>query len=1410
VKANKKRAKVAPRKLKRPTTRREKSRPAKNEVIFTRSKLKKPKARKMSAKLRKRAARGYSMTTIKELFALCSNQCAFPDCTNQIVTAGTRWSRAAVVGHICHIYAASDRGPRGKLGLTEIERNSPPNLILMCGDHHPRVDKQWQTYPAAKLKKWKKAHEAKATKGTAEAIKREADIEKHVFFEEISDDQIEKALSRIRRARYLVGFAVSEEAELLATQVGQSRYSSGSSEMRARALAWCARILSQGKTIRRAEELLRRSREITITAEAALAQAFITAATDKKGALAALALIKTPEALSAALRIVSNKDGAKKALAWISASGLRVDSFDAEGKFTFMMNALGEREWATARRAVDTITERDFVDCPALMHVAAMARLMTAIPDEFREVAFSQVPFEAKSFSLASTPEHIEERRAARTLFKRVSAFAQEVGTVDASNLASDYALWLGLRDPVDHDTAMTELRDSMSDPAISLRRINLANQFGLRVDFAAIEERIDQSIAMSGKGSADEAFARFSLAFTKESPRAAADYIEKHRAQLYEHLHKQSIVGFEIEVLARAGFVTTARERLQEAATAGVSARDQRFLERILAEVAGSDPIAERRAFYESTGELRALVNLIEALERSQLWQEMLPYAERLFAATPSVEAYEQVVRCLNNLERYDDLLASMSANRGLVAQSQYLELSWAWALYREGRFAEAAVALQRLTNRNDANARRLRVNIAIASGAWDELLDFCQETWNDRDQYSAADLMRAAQVSVAVNGPHSRDLVVAATAKEPDDPGILAAAYFQAVNAGWEQSSLVAGWLSRAAQASGDDGPLKAISMQELLEKKPEWDKKSENVWEELKKGRMPTFAAGQLLNRSLLDFYLLPSLRNPSEADTRKRSIVFAYSGARLPAAIPNPATLAIDVAAIITFSRLGLLDRVISRYQIVIPHSTLGWLFQERNKATFHQPSRIRDAAAIKQLIANGALHVARPSASRDHKLTRQVGADLAAMLSAAREKSAAGKKTLVVRSSPLHRLGTVLGEEADITGYEGCVCSCTAVIDRMKVKGALTQAEGQKARNYLRLQERPWANEPTIDHQTDIYLDDLSVSYLQTARVLAKLKEAGLKAFISQSEDNEANSLLALEMYGNQQLDHIEQIRSTLAAGIASGRVRALRTVNAAEDDQLFRSHPTYGALGLVAAADAIVVDDRFINQHPTMTIEKRTSPVLTSLDVLDFLCVSGDISTEELFAHRTLLRQSGYQLVPLVDEELAHHLKNAPVANGELIETAELKAIRQSLIGARMGAIVQLPTETNFLHRTLGAYIRGIKATWEATSDREEAKARANYLLEQVDVRKWAFCATEGNERSFALNAYASYALQITSAPQKADEGLKAAYYEWISERLVKPIKEYHPEVFSWIVARSRELVVGGAEDIAREYEEAR
>jgi hypothetical protein len=104
-------------------------------------------------------ARNYSPKTLKILFALSGNKCAHPGCKVPIITNATLDSTDLVVGQISHIYAHSDKGPRGKPGMTEKERNQADNLMLFCPTHHVIVDGQHETYTAAVLLGWKQHHE---------------------------------------------------------------------------------------------------------------------------------------------------------------------------------------------------------------------------------------------------------------------------------------------------------------------------------------------------------------------------------------------------------------------------------------------------------------------------------------------------------------------------------------------------------------------------------------------------------------------------------------------------------------------------------------------------------------------------------------------------------------------------------------------------------------------------------------------------------------------------------------------------------------------------------------------------------------------------------------------------------------------------------------------------------------------------------------------------------------------------------------------------------------------------------------------------------------------------------------------------------------------------------------------------
>jgi hypothetical protein len=98
--------------------------------------------------------RSYTPNTLKRLFALSGNQCAFPGCALELVNESN-----AANSNICHIEAAEQGGQRYNSNMSPKQRADYPNLILLCQSHH-KVTDDVTIYTVEKLKGMKAAHEA--------------------------------------------------------------------------------------------------------------------------------------------------------------------------------------------------------------------------------------------------------------------------------------------------------------------------------------------------------------------------------------------------------------------------------------------------------------------------------------------------------------------------------------------------------------------------------------------------------------------------------------------------------------------------------------------------------------------------------------------------------------------------------------------------------------------------------------------------------------------------------------------------------------------------------------------------------------------------------------------------------------------------------------------------------------------------------------------------------------------------------------------------------------------------------------------------------------------------------------------------------------------------------------------------
>jgi ribosomal protein S15P/S13E len=96
--------------------------------------------------------------TIRALFALSGNQCAFPGCTQPLINEKNQF-----IGQICHIEAALPGAERYNPNQSDEERSGHENLILFCYPHHVETN-DVSEYTVEKLKAVKREHEAKFEK----------------------------------------------------------------------------------------------------------------------------------------------------------------------------------------------------------------------------------------------------------------------------------------------------------------------------------------------------------------------------------------------------------------------------------------------------------------------------------------------------------------------------------------------------------------------------------------------------------------------------------------------------------------------------------------------------------------------------------------------------------------------------------------------------------------------------------------------------------------------------------------------------------------------------------------------------------------------------------------------------------------------------------------------------------------------------------------------------------------------------------------------------------------------------------------------------------------------------------------------------------------------------------------------
>jgi len=131
----------------------------------------------------------------KILCTRSGNRCALSDCHKELVKNKTENDPESMIGVMAHIKGEKEGASRYDPNMTDKERQSYENLILLCGSCHKIIDDQPNKYTVEELLQIKRKHEKWIVDSTKEEVVNVSFVELSVVTKYLVSGQAEQGSS---------------------------------------------------------------------------------------------------------------------------------------------------------------------------------------------------------------------------------------------------------------------------------------------------------------------------------------------------------------------------------------------------------------------------------------------------------------------------------------------------------------------------------------------------------------------------------------------------------------------------------------------------------------------------------------------------------------------------------------------------------------------------------------------------------------------------------------------------------------------------------------------------------------------------------------------------------------------------------------------------------------------------------------------------------------------------------------------------------------------------------------------------------------------------------------------------------------------------------------------------------------
>jgi hypothetical protein len=1203
----------------------------------------------------------------------------------------------------------------------------------------------------------------------------------------------EHELSLILKRRSFELDSGRDKINVLAHRIRSEDLCHADKAVRANVLNWAARLhANQVETLPDAKQYRKMLLEVDPNADTRIIDAMIGEMEgDADSALQILRDIDDPDARTVMSVILYRSRSQEDMWAWFDEHPERDDPNFLTGvgwRNIALWLAQGGR-WTEA--ATYLVNAHEHLDqCPDLIFVEGVISAAMLLPEEYRQYALEMNLFHP----IIDTIEGLEAdqiRERADGYFAHATDLMTELGENRLAQAARDWRLWLRLTDPRPEivEAARREVQEGMRDGSRAVDLLDFARAFGIAFDDGPISRYLEHRKRFGGLEDRELA-AEFLLAEITMAPQEFLTFLDREEGRLSQVVSKAIILGKRVEALVKDGQLARAREVLEERRSDFVD-HDVGRLRALIDANEGEDIRGQLESLYQQTHSLIDLQNLCRYLGQVSDWTSLRPLLEELFRRERTTENALHLVSCMQRDLGTDfgDIAVVLNDQQDLVTQSHELASAQAWSFFQGGHWREAkAVNNRLLIERENPHDLDLDINLALQSGDWERFPVVIDREWPKRDEHGPNLLIRLAALAAEVDATSGRafDLAKLAVSKAPDDLSVLMNAYLLAIQLGRDEDRDTARWFARTIELSSDTGPVFRANFRTVVEEMlPTQKENVHKVEQSLLHGEIPLHFAADALSQPMARILLDLPQRNVQQQDGRQRTLLPIVSGSRPPSPVEiySDWTIGFDITSLLVLSHLELLNVALNTFQrVAITPNTMLFLFIERRRVRFHQPSLVREAEGIRSLIDRGRLKTMQSFPTPPQWLVNEVGQEFAQLLEAARTFN--GR---VVRDRPIYKLSTFMESEAELQEYDGLFLSTRALAQILLERGHIDSSTHERADQYLLAHERDDSvRTEGLRLDCPLYLDGLAMISFQRAGVLETVCNCDLDVLVHPATRGQQDNLIEANREGERLADRLGRIRTILRAALEEGKVVLLPQLGRAQDEGELDSFTKVAStlfhfLGDIGSCNAICIDDRFVNKYLTLTDQRtRTVPVICVLDLLRLFQSQNVITENQRYEKLHRLRRSGFILVPVELDELEKHLRDAGIdQEGHLIENAELRILRQTLMRIRSLDIVQQPMENPFLDRLRFGSIIVIRQLWQNNDvSAEQAVAQSDWVWRNVapSPLDWAYPVRDRSNIASQLDAFARH-IALLLNPMSIGNGERYKIFrDWVEHAVLEPL----------------------------------